>query len=881
MRKWFNYEFVHPRFAQNFAFHPPWGDCREISLIKPNGPKERPPPPRNADESSLRTPESYPDELTNRQRNAIKRAKKAEKQKAHEEENLHLLKDDVEKKKAEGKFEGRTKRKHDPGTPASKRKRAPKQKKAQPADEFEMSDSSDDDPPLTKEEVAATLSEQVNVTTSTILPDLRAPVVPQAPSKKITARKTPATTVMMKQHVNTTPHPNAIDLKDLIVDAPVSTAKPGEAIPKPALKKIKAPTTEKDAPPATAPKEKAAKFAPILTQPLASKSPSEQVPVQTAPVAESDAPHYYNHIFIMEQLDKFVDNPFDGEVASLPIPAEVVVQATSLVHEMREDVVEINTLSAELIDLDGRMKTASSKFVIKELEASYKDINRALTLLHHRRLRFHMDLDEIVRKIYDKHQAQVTSYNDLVKGHIDQVAQQKRKQRKKVVKKNAPPAMKEKSHEQPVAQSQKEKTPKLVIPLEPTTKDSDAPPSPRPTESVPVASPARAKISSQWSVSEEGEIPRSGPQASLAHGAPKVLDPSITEQQQIPEEQPQPPPVQASAPVPPVDGPASAAPPVVTPAPSPLKLTIDTATKNLDAGPSERKSISGGHADSVVYGDEFLSPEEVLKYPNPREELPLFSSKAGAKGPLFNRNAHPKFFQDSPYDGPRTLESPRFWTKEQAIYYSRVLYESKKIFPHEYLNIPAMWNIGCFNQLLQALDDFCLTKVFEFEHPWNREIILQFYATLYISGDESDSSKWIMEWMTEGKRIKCTSTDFVSHFHFPRFEHGDHEIRVHSIDVISDETFWCTMDPEKIRDYSGPPRPEHLTFENQTLYHMLSYTICPLAGMNPDKSISDVLRNAIYAICERYIFDVEDMFLHILKDSAQYPFCIKVFAPWI
>jgi len=40
VRKWFNYEMVAPRFAQNFAFHPPWGDCRELSLIKANGPQE-------------------------------------------------------------------------------------------------------------------------------------------------------------------------------------------------------------------------------------------------------------------------------------------------------------------------------------------------------------------------------------------------------------------------------------------------------------------------------------------------------------------------------------------------------------------------------------------------------------------------------------------------------------------------------------------------------------------------------------------------------------------------------------------------------------------------------------------------------------------------
>ena len=62
---------------------------------------------------------------------------------------------------------------------------------------------------------------------------------------------------------------------------------------------------------------------------------------------------------------------------------------------------------------------------------------------------------------------------------------------------------------------------------------------------------------------------------------------------------------------------------------------------------------------------------------------------------------------------------------------------------------------------------------------------------------------------------------------------------------------------------------------------MLTYTICPLAGMNSDGAISDILCNAIYAISERFVFDVEDLFLRILKDSAQHPLCLKVFAPWI
>ena len=76
------------------------------------------------------------------------------------------------------------------------------------------------------------------------------------------------------------------------------------------------------------------------------------------------------------------------------------------------------------------------------------------------------------------------------------------------------------------------------------------------------------------------------------------------------------------------------------------------------------------------------------------------------------------------------------------------------------------------------------------------------------------------------------------------------------------------MDKEKICDYHGSPLPEHLTFDNHTLYHILAYTICLLAGMNTYNVISDVLRSTIHAISQGYIFDVEDMFLRILMDSA-------------
>ena len=122
---------------------------------------------------------------------------------------------------------------------------------------------------------------------------------------------------------------------------------------------------------------------------------------------------------------------------------------------------------------------------------------------------------------------------------------------------------------------------------------------------------------------------------------------------------------------------ASAAPTIVRSAQSQLQLSTDTAQRISDVCSSEHKSVSPRHTDSIVYGDEVISVEDELKYPYTREQQALFltGAGAGAKGPLFNRNTHPQFFQQSPYNGPRTSESPRFWTQEHAIFYSWILYD--------------------------------------------------------------------------------------------------------------------------------------------------------------------------------------------------------------
>ena len=93
-----------------------------------------------------------------------------------------------------------------------------------------------------------------------------------------------------------------------------------------------------------------------------------------------------------------------------------------------------------------------------------------------------MDLGEIVCKICYEHQAKVTDYDDLVKGHVVQVAQQKKKHQKKIAKKNASPPLE--------ADTQKEVSPMQASSSAPQEPVVHEPSSPRPTEAVPVVNPA-------------------------------------------------------------------------------------------------------------------------------------------------------------------------------------------------------------------------------------------------------------------------------------------------------------------------------------------------------------------------------------------------------
>jgi hypothetical protein len=97
--------------------------------------------------------------------------------------------------------------------------------------------------------------------------------------------------------------------------------------------------------------------APKLFQPLASLPPTSPVKPDKKAVSskakEDDIdPHYFDFIFLMEQLGKFSENPFDGDIRALPIPACVVDDAEKLIEKLKNICADLNAIITERDEVD-------------------------------------------------------------------------------------------------------------------------------------------------------------------------------------------------------------------------------------------------------------------------------------------------------------------------------------------------------------------------------------------------------------------------------------------------------------------------------------------------------------------------------------------------
>ena len=63
--------------------------------------------------------------------------------------------------------------------------------------------------------------------------------------------------------------------------------------------------------------------------------------------------------------------------------------------------------------------------------------------------------------------------------------------------------------------------------------------------------------------------------------------------------------------------------------------------------------------------------------------------------------------------------------------------------------------------MLLVLHDVGLLPFCADVYDWNKELILQIYATLHISGEASDVNTWILDWMSGNTHYTAPATELL------------------------------------------------------------------------------------------------------------------------
>ena len=190
------------------------------------------------------------------------------------------------------------------------------------------------------------------------------------------------------------------------------------------------------------------------------------------------------------------------------------------------------------------------------------------------------------------------------------------------------------------------------------------------------------------------------------------------------------------------------------------------------------------------------------------------------------------FFQDgiqNPYHSAPPRKLMRFWTATQKSYYASVLNNQHKLFPHKHIPHMDMEDLPCFNNVLQDLHHAQLLRFCSECIHWNEEIVLQFYATLYVSGDPLDINTWVLDWMTEHRHYTMTVPEAITILDLPLCTSP--AACTYGSQIIRDDVMNMLMKPQAPE---APPRKKFLVSKLQylpsTLYRILAKSFCPIKG---------------------------------------------------
>ena len=199
-------------------------------------------------------------------------------------------------------------------------------------------------------------------------------------------------------------------------------------------------------------------------------------------------------------------------------------------------------------------------------------------------------------------------------------------------------------------------------------------------------------------------------------------------------------------------------------------------------------------------------------------------------------------------------------------FYSSLLFDKDKIFDHEHIPHVDMESLPCFTPVLSVLHDAGLLNFCTDICDWNEELILQFYATLHITGNAEDVNSWALDWMTENTHFKAPASELLHVL--PVSPPLEGARLIYHEPELSDHFMQVLMKPLKP---DQAPRTKFLVKEllygPQTIYRILTKTLSPIKGHDSnEEEVVGIMKSLLFNIIHGIPINYHDFFMRTLAN---------------
>ena len=156
-----------------------------------------------------------------------------------------------------------------------------------------------------------------------------------------------------------------------------------------------------------------------------------------------------------------------------------------------------------------------------------------------------------------------------------------------------------------------------------------------------------------------------------------------------------------------------------------------------------------------------------------------------------------------------------------------------------------MESLPCFKPVLSVLHDAGLMDFCTDICDWNEELILQFYATLHLTGNVLDLNSWVLDWMSKSTHYKAPASELLHAV--PVSPPTEGALLLDEEPELSNNLMQVLMKPLKA---GQAPRTtflmKELLYVPRTIYRILTKTLSPIKVHNSDEEeVVGIMKNLL------------------------------------